>query len=262
MNLKKKIASYGKWSLITGGSDGIGKDFSFELASLGQSLIIVGRDESKLKEVKAQIENQYKVQVTVYALDLSISKNTSSLIEITKDLDIGLVVLAAGFGSLGDFSTLNIENELQMIDTNCRSIVQLTHSFANKMKIKKKGAIILFGSLVGFQGVPWASTYSATKAFVQSFAEGIRAELKSENIDILSVAPGPVSSGFGERANMNMGKAQATKGIGRICLKALGNQTTIRPGFLSKFLGYSLIILPRSIRSFILKQIMSGMIKK
>lgn len=262
MNLKEKIASYGKWSLITGGSDGIGKDFSFELASLGQSLIIVGRDESKLKEVKAQIENQYKVQVTVYALDLSISKNTSSLIEITKDLDIGLVVLAAGFGSLGDFSTLNIENELQMIDTNCRSIVQLTHSFTNKMKIKKKGAIILFGSLVGFQGVPWASTYSATKAFVQSFAEGIRAELKSENIDILSVAPGPVSSGFGERANMNMGKAQATKGIGRICLKALGNQTTIRPGFLSKFLGYSLIILPRSIRSFILKQIMSGMIKK
>ena len=120
--------------------------------------------------------------------------------------------------------------------------------------------VILFGSLVGFQGVPWTSTYAATKAFVQSFAEGLYGEYKGKGNDILSVAPGPVKSGFGGRASMKMGMSQSPNGIAKKSLSALGNTATIRPGFLSKFLGYSLATAPRRIRSFILKQIMSSMV--
>jgi uncharacterized protein len=261
MNLKEKISKYGKWSLITGGSDGIGRDFSRQLASLGQNIIIVGRNENKLKNIKTEIEKQYKVEIITLSLDLSSYDQVNKLLIQTENIDIGLVILAAGYGSIGKFHTLDLNSELQMVDLNCRAIVHLSHAFTNRMKSKSKGALILFGSLVGFQGVAWTANYSASKAFVQSFAEGIRAELKSANIDVLSVAPGPVSSGFGERAGMKMGQAQSTKGIAKASLKALGNQTTIRPGFLSKFLGYSLIILPRNIRSFILKQIMSGMME-
>ncbi|MCG6149794.1 SDR family NAD(P)-dependent oxidoreductase [Leptospira levettii] len=127
------------------------------------------------------------------------------------------------------------------------------------MKGERKG-LILFGSLVGFQGVPWASTYAATKAFIQSFAEGLYWEYKKSGVDVISVAPGPVQSGFGERAGMLMGNAQETRGIAKKVLKNLGKSITIRPGFLSKFLGYSLILLPRYLRTLLLKQIMGKMV--
>lgn len=256
------VNKYGQWALITGATSGIGEDFALELARKGFNLHLVARGENQLAKLKKEIEDAHKVAVTYHAFDLSIAENVEILISETKDLNIGLIILAAGFGSGGKFTELSLETELNQIDLNCRSVVQLTHQFANRFKQKQKGGIILFGSLVGFQGVAWASTYSATKAFIQSFAEGLYDEFKQIGIDILSVAPGPVNSGFGERAHMNMGLSQSPKGIAELSLVCLGKKTTVRPGFLSKFLGYSLIVLPRRLRSLILKQIMSDMVFK
>ncbi|RHX85735.1 SDR family NAD(P)-dependent oxidoreductase [Leptospira stimsonii] len=256
------VHKYGEWAFVTGASSGIGKDFALELARTGFNLYLVARREDELSKLKKEIEEVYKVAVTYRAFDLSSTENVNTLITETKDINIGLIVLAAGFGSGGKFTELSLETELNQIDLNCRSVVQLTHHFANRFKLKQKGGIILFGSLVGFQGVAWASTYSATKAFIQSFAEGLYDEFKLIGIDILSVAPGPVNSGFGERAHMSMGLSQSPKGIAKFSLVCLGKKPTVRPGFLSKFLGYSLIVLPKRLRSLILKQIMSDMVFK
>ncbi|WP_423789647.1 SDR family NAD(P)-dependent oxidoreductase [Leptospira levettii] len=120
--------------------------------------------------------------------------------------------------------------------------------------------IFSLSSCKGFAKVKLDQTYAATKAFIQSFAEGLYWEYKKSGVDVISVAPGPVQSGFGERAGMLMGNAQETRGIAKKVLKNLGKSITIRPGFLSKFLGYSLILLPRYLRTLLLKQIMGKMI--
>lgn len=89
---------------------------------------------------------------------------------------------------------------------------------------------------------------------------GLYGEYKGKGIDVLSVAPGPVSSGFGGRAGMKMGMSQSSEDIAKEALISLGKTDTVRPGFLSKFLGYSLSTAPRKLRSMILKQIMASMI--
>jgi short-subunit dehydrogenase len=117
------------------------------------------------------------------------------------------------------------------------------------------------GSLVGFQGTPTAANYAATKAFIQAFAEGIHYELKPFGVDVLSSAPGPVASGFAKRADMKMGQAATPEEVARGTVEALGRQVTVRPGFLSKFLGWSLIMLPRLTRVRLMHAIMGGMTK-
>ncbi len=260
MKLAKVYTGYGPWALVTGASDGIGKDFVYELARNGFSLLLVARRKDILDKLKADITAKYGVTVACLDLDLSLPANVEQLLKEAKAKEVGLAVLAAGFGSGGEFLNLPLDVELNMVDLNCRTCVNLSHGLLGQFEKRKKSGLILFGSLVGFQGAPFCATYSATKAFIQSFAEALHHEVKTKGIDVLSVAPGPVSSGFGKRAAMRMSMAQSSEGIAKICLSALGRQSTVRPGFLSKFLGYSLIILPRPFRTRIMKKIMSDMV--
>jgi short-subunit dehydrogenase len=86
-----------------------------------------------------------------------------------------------------------------MIDVNVGAVTVLAHLFTGALIQRGAGGIMLFGSIVGRQGVPQISTYAATKAYIQTFAEGLHAELRPLGVDVLCVLPGPVSSGFGGR---------------------------------------------------------------
>ena len=111
---------------------------------------------------------------------------------------------------------------------------------------------------MAFQGVPYASNYAATKAYIQSFAEALAVELKPFNVDVLAAAPGPVESGFGHRSNMKMGKALVPSQLGVPILNALGKQTNVLPGLLSKILIYSLRTVPRWAKIKIMQKVMGG----
>ena len=113
------------------------------------------------------------------------------------------------------FIDSDLEVELNMIDLNCRSLAQMTHTFGGRFAKRGRGGIVLMSSLVAFQGVPRAANYAATKAYVQSLAEGIRAELKPLGVSVLASAPGPVKSGFGARAGMAITTGDARGGRGR-----------------------------------------------
>jgi uncharacterized protein len=149
-----------------------------------------------------------------------------------------------------------------MVDVNCRSVVELTHGLSTRMVAQGRGGVVLFSSVVGFQGVPGSATYAATKGFVQGFAEGLAVELRPMGISVLSVAPGPVGTGFAARAGMQMGKAETPQTVARVALAALPGGGTVRPGFLAKLLGWSLAMLPRRGRVRLLGQIMKGMTPK
>lgn len=149
-----------------------------------------------------------------------------------------------------------------MLDVNCRSLLELTWHFGRRFVERGGGGIILLSSIVSFQGTPWSSHYSATKAYVQTLAEGLNVELRTKNVDVLSVAPGPTQTGFAARASLKMGAALDPNAIAPGILRALGNKETILPGFLSKLLVYSLMPLPRWVRVRIMGKVMHGMAEK
>jgi short-subunit dehydrogenase len=255
-NFKEK---YGEWAVVTGASDGIGRSIAIELAKKGLNVFIVARRQNLLTQLESEIKNATRVEVKSLAIDLSKAGSTDQLLQATQGLNVGLFAGVAGFGTSGELIHSDLNAELNMIDVNCRSVVEQTYHFAKRFADQKRGGVILMGSLVGFQGTPSAANYAATKAFIQAFAEGIHYELKPFGVDVLSSAPGPVASGFASRAGMKMGQAATPEEVARATVNALGKGVTVRPGFLSKFLGWSLIMLPRPVRVKIMHSIMGGM---
>ena len=120
---------------------------------------------------------------------------------------------------------------------------------------------MLMSSIVGFQGMPYAAHYAATKAYVQTLAEGLKVELAPAGVDVLAEAPGPTRSGFADRAGMRMGAASDAAGVAQPILDSLVRRTTMLPGLLAKLLTYSLVPLPRWARVRIMGRVMYGMTK-
>jgi short-subunit dehydrogenase len=259
--VQKLKEKYGSWALVTGATDGIGLAIAKILSKQGINLVLVGRREALLGKIADELANQNNIKAMVIAVDVGQEDSTNLIVNRTKDLEIGLFIAAAGFGTSGEFSKSSLSNETNMIDVNCKAVVEQCHHFSNLMIKKKRGGIVLFSSLVAFQGTPYSATYSATKAFIQNFAEALHFELKPYGIDVLSSAPGPVNTGFAKRAKMNLGSASSPEEVAQATLDAIGNCVTVRPGFLAKFLGYSLATVNRWGRIQVMKKIMSGMIE-
>jgi short-subunit dehydrogenase len=253
---------FGPTALITGASDGIGRAFAEALAARGVDLVLIARRETVLLGLARDLAERHGVTVEVIGTDLSAPGAVADILTRTADQPIGLLVASAGFGSIGPFLSLDAGSEANMVDVNCRSVVELTHGLATRMAARGRGGVVLFSSVVGFSGAPFSATYAATKGFVQSFAEGLAVELRPSGISVLAVAPGPVGTGFAARAGMQMGKAETPETVARIALRALSTGGTVRPGFLAKLLGWSLAALPRWGRARVMGQIMKGMTSK
>lgn len=253
--------TYGPWALVTGGSSGIGKELAIRLAESGLNIVLIARRKELLEKTAYEIENLYNVETKIIQADLSTDEGLDVVLSESKSIDINLLVNAAGFGTSGLFINSKLSQEKNMLDVNCSSVLSLSHHFIQRFKNNNRGGIIFLSSIVAFQGVPKAAHYSATKAYIQSFAEALSIELKPFGIDVLSAAPGPVHSGFAERANMNLGGALTPSDIGISILKALGKNTTSYPGFLTKILTYSLKTVPRWARVNIMNLVMGGMTK-
>ena len=250
---------YGDWALITGATSGIGREMAIQLGAAGFNLVVTGRREELLNELGTRLFEDHQVEVIPVAGDLSQRNDIEALIQGTEHLPIGIAILNAGYGTSGKLVEADIEREVNMLDLNCHSVLILAHHFANKFKQQaSKGAIVLLSSMVAFQGVPNAANYAASKAYVQSLGEALAIELKPHGIDVLNAAPGPVESGFSQRANMNMGMALSPEDVGVPILSAIGRRVTVLPGALTKLLVYSLRTAPRWAKVRIMGTIMAG----
>ena len=251
---------YGPWALVTGASSGIGREFATALAERGINVILIARRKARIEELSEQLTQKYSIESRCIGVDLSERDAVHKIERNTGNLDIGLIVANAGFGSLGASLNKKPEEELRMVDVNCRSVLDLCLSFGPKLRARGQGGVILMSSIVAFQGVALQTNYAATKAYVQSLADGLAKEWKPHGIDVLASAPGPVKTEFEKVAQMNMGKAEAPEVVARSTLNALGRKHTVRPGILAKLLGNSLSLLPRRGRSFVLGKVMEGML--
>lgn len=250
---------YGPCALVTGASEGIGLAMAQELARQGYDLVLVARRRERLEALAAELRTAHGGTVIVLPADLGSARDIEQVLRETQGLDIGLFVAAAGFGSAGPFVDLPLGNELDMVDVNCRAVVAMTHPIAQRLVARKRGGIVLFSSIVAFQGVAKFATYAATKAFVQSFAEGLRLELAPLGVDVLAVAPGPVATGFASRSGMVMPRAEKPDVVAREALAQLGRASTARPGFLAKTMEFGLSMLPRRGRVRMISMAMDGM---
>jgi short-subunit dehydrogenase len=251
--------TYGNWAVVTGASSGIGLELATLLADAGFNLVLNSRREDILNELGHRLTSQFGIETIPVAADMSDAAGIVTLLQATDDLNIGLFIASAGYGTSGTFIDSELDSELDMLSVNCGALLTLTHHFSRRFAKQKRGGIILLSSMVAFQGTPFSANYAATKAYVQSLAEGIAIELKSHNVDVLAAAPGPVSSGFSQRANMTMSMSLKPSDVGVPILKALGRQSSVLPGFLTKFLVYSLRTVPRWAKVRIMGKVMGGM---
>ena len=250
---------YGPWALVTGASDGIGKALATRIAGDGVNVVLVARSEAKLQALAGELSAAHGIETMVLAADLT-EPGAADIIEaVTSPLDVGLVALAAGFGTTGTFLETSLTEELQLIAVNIAAVMRLSHTFAGRLAARGKGGIVLIGSIVGWQGVPGQANYAASKAYVQSLAEGLHDDLKPLGVDVLAVAPGPVDSGFGARAGLTMTSATSPDVVATATLNALGRRRTVIPGARAKFLTAAVTLLPRRLRSLVLGKVIAGM---
>ncbi len=250
---------YGPWAVVTGASSGIGRAFALQLASAGFNPVLTARRGDVLDGLAADLAAQHGVKTRAIPIDLGREDAPAFLAHETQDLDVGLLVCAAGFGSSGRFLDADLDNEIDMVGVNCSAAMSLSHRFGRRFADRGRGGLVLMSSLVAFQGVPFAAHYAATKAYVQSLAEALRIELAPHGIDVVASAPGPIYSGFAERADMRFGMGHQPACVAEATLRALGRRSTVRPGWISKFLEGSLRMLPRSGRVRMMAKVMQGM---
>lgn len=256
LRLKSK---YGNWAIVTGASSGIGLELASQLATAGFNLVMNSRHIDKLEEVEKQLKVNTSIEIKIVASDVSETEGINKIIQSTQGLNVGLLIVSAGYGTSGNFIDGSLHSEINMLKVNCEALLSLTHYYSQQFAQQKRGGIILMSSMVAFQGTPFASNYAATKAYVQTLAEGLHVELKPHGVDVLAAAPGPVESGFSQRANIKMSMSLTPSQVGVPILKALGRKTTVLPGFLTKLLVYSLRTVPRWGKVKIMKKVMGGM---
>jgi len=218
-----------QYALVTGGSSGIGYELAKLLAKDGYNLVLVARDELQLSEVAGELASKYDVQVLPIAKDLFNPEHAFELYREVKarDLEINVLINDAGQGQYGEFVETDIRRELDIINLNISSLVVLTKLFLRDMMTRSYGKILNLSSIAGKMPGPWQSVYHGTKAFVQSFTEAIRSEVKDSGITITALLPGATATDFFNKAEMNeskivqQGKLADAKGVAEDGYKAL-----------------------------------------
>ena len=180
------------YALITGASQGLGRFFAQALAARGQNLILVARADDKLAAVADKLKTTHGVSVETLTCDLS---ETGAGRRLTaelraRDLNVDLLVNNAGFGLRGEFWTLPLERQLAMINLHNATAIELTYQLLPPMIAAHQGAIINVSSMAGFQPVPYAALYSATKSFLTNFSMALREELRPTGVRVVTVCPG------------------------------------------------------------------------
>jgi short-subunit dehydrogenase len=202
MNDKRKTA------LITGATSGIGLELAKLFSKDGYNLVIVARDRKELESTKTLIESSTQAKVEIIQKDLF---ETYAAFEVydevkAKGIEIDVLCNNAGHGLYGEFTDTDLKMELNIIQLNICSLVAMTKLYIKDMVVKGEGKILNTSSIASKSPGPWQSVYHGTKAFVQSFTEAIRYEVKDSGVTITALLPGVTDTDFFHKAHMEESK--------------------------------------------------------
>ena len=190
-------------ALITGASAGIGREFARQLAGSAASLVLVARRGERLEDLRAELTTRApSLYVHVRIVDLAEAPQVDALITwlAQNKIDIDLLINNAGLGDYGPFATSDPKRDDRIIQVNIAALTLLTRSLLPLMIAIKHGTILNVSSSAGFLPIPGMAVYAASKAYVNSFSEALRAELRSTGVRVIALCPGPVHTEFGEIA--------------------------------------------------------------
>jgi len=251
-------------ALITGASNGIGKELAYLFAKHQYNVVLVARNEQKLTQIASELEHNFGITAHVITQDLS-SKEADEIIANQlheKRIEIDVLVNNAGFGLYGEFAHTSLDEEIRMIQVNITTLTAITKRLIPHMIKRKSGRILNVASTAAFQPGPLMSVYYATKAYVLSFSEALANELKDYNITVTALCPGPTKTGFSEQAKLgesklfNRMKVMDVKTVAQIGYKSLmEGKTVVIPGIQNKLLTSSVRFLPRKVVTKIVRSV-------
>ncbi len=200
-----------KAAVITGASAGLGEEFAVQLADLGVSrIVLTARRAERLATLQSCLKaSNPALRVDTIVADLSDPADVTELIGTLSSLEgfsCDILINNAGFGDLGTFETSEPDKIHAMLEVNMVALTRLTHWALPGMLQRKAGWICNVGSTAGLLALPTFAVYAATKAYVNSFSEALRVELRGSGVKVLALCPGPVETEFGEVASRSNSK--------------------------------------------------------
>lgn len=190
-------------ALVTGASSGLGEEYCWQLAASGHDLVLVARREELLNRLAEKIHNYTGVNVEVMVADLGKVKDRARICErlSATDRPVGLLVNNAGYGKDRTFLETPSSVEKTALDVMVTAVMELSHAAGRAMTARGRGAILNVSSVASDTGM---GTYSAHKAWVRAFTEGLAVELKGTGVTATAVMPGLVATAFHERSGYDV----------------------------------------------------------
>lgn len=253
-------------ALITGASSGIGRELARCHAAAGGDLILVARRENLLKELKEELEKDFKCSVEVIAADLFLPEAAQNIYSEVKarGLQVDYLINNAGLGGYCVFHEQPWKKHQEMIQLNIVALTELSHLFIQDMVKRKSGKILNVSSTAGFCSGPLQAVYYATKAYVLHFSEAINDELKRDNITVTALCPGVTETEFAEKGNLvgspifSERLLANAKDVARLGYEGMmKGKAVVIHGAMNKLSIFSLRLMPRSFVVWINRKMLS-----
>jgi short-subunit dehydrogenase len=254
------------WVLVTGASSGFGEEFARQYAEKGHPLVLVARRLDRLQTLAETIRQQHRVEVVVEQVDLSDVAAVNQLHQRLREREIAIDILInnAGHGLQGPFLEAQLDAALAMVQLDVASLTAVTHVFAQDMRRRGRGKILLVASLLAYQGVQNFAVYSAAKAYVLRLGEALHRELKRDGITVTTLCPGMSETGFASAAQQKITPAlkllmMKPTPVVRAGIRALhSGRMSVVPGLANKAMVIFTWATPRWLHQAILSQAMNS----
>jgi len=254
------------WVLITGASSGFGEEFARQYAEQGHSLVLVARRLDRLQALAEALRQQYDIEVVAEQVDLSDIAAVVPLHQRLRErgMAIDILINNAGHGLQGPFVESQLDAVMAMVQLDVTSLTAVTHVFAQDMRTRGRGKILLVASLLAYQGVQNFAVYAAAKAYVLRLGEALHREFKRDGVTVTVLCPGVSETGFATAAQMKITPAlkqlmMQPAPVVRAGIHALqAGRISVVPGWANKALVILTWATPRWLHQAFLSRAMNG----
>jgi len=254
------------WVLITGASSGFGAEFARQYAAQGHSLVLVARRLDRLETLAEELRQQYGIDVVVEQVDLS---DVAAVIQLhqrlrERGISIDILINNAGHGLQGPFLDCKLDAALAMVQLDVASLTAVTHVFAQDMRTRGRGKILLVASMLAYQGVPNFAVYAAAKAYVLRLGEALHRELRRHGVTVTVLCPGMSDTGFAAAARQKITPGlkllmMQPAPVVRAGIRALrAGRISVVPGWANKAVVFFIWATPRWLHQTIFSRIMNA----
>jgi uncharacterized protein len=244
-----EISSYGPWAVVTGASSGIGRAFAEQLAAAGLNLVLAARSTERLESLGQSLKHTHGIGYRVITADLSRPEGASTIIDATKNLDVGLLISNAGGGRPGLYLDQDLDELHRRLILNATTHLELVHAFGQRLTARGRGGIVIVSALGAHHGIPNMAHDAAAKGYALNLGVALHYELAPAGIDVTVMMPGnvdtPIIDALGvDRASLPIRPQPAERAVRETLAALVKHQPMLIPGRMMRLMTR---LLPRTI---------------